>query len=120
VSDVDGFPARAASRAGVQLTRLRVAALPAAEDPVPDNPPHGRIGSPGAAPTGSEIARPAPPGSRARLFRVASCAIISDTAADLYTMGNTAQPRRWEPGGALYDKLHVSHDGYAGAVRKAA
>jgi hypothetical protein len=89
VADVDGFPIRAASGAAIQFRLRRVAALPAAEDAVgalflgsaqpalvqhrPDQESNARIFRPvaGRRYSGSSSAS------------MASCAITSETAADL-------------------------------------
>src|ERR1039458_3755990 len=93
MADIDGLPIRAAGGAAIQLGLRRVPALSAPEDTV-----------------GALFVRPAEPAlvqhrpdqeSHARLFRpvagrgysgsssasMASCAMTSDTAADLWTMG---------------------------------
>src|ERR1017187_5321739 len=93
MADVDGLPIRAAGGAAIQSGLRRVSALPTTEDAV-----------------GAFFVRPAQPAlvqhrpdqeSHARLFRpvagrgysgsssasMASCAMTSDTAADLWTMG---------------------------------
>jgi hypothetical protein len=93
MADVDAFPIRAASGAAIQFRLRRVAALPASEDAVgalflgsaqpalvqhrPDQESHARILRPvaGRRYSGSSSAS------------MASCAITSETAADLCTMG---------------------------------
>jgi DNA-binding winged helix-turn-helix (wHTH) protein len=91
--DVDGLPIRTAGGTAVQLRLRRVAALPAAEDAVgtlfvrpaqptlvqhrPDQEANARVFRPvaGRAYSGSSSAS------------MASCAMTSDTAADLWTIG---------------------------------
>ena len=93
VTDVDGLPIRAARRAAIQLRVRRVSALPAAEDAVgtvffrpterpllqdrPDQEVNARVFRPvaGRGYSGSSSAS------------IASCAITSETAADLWTIG---------------------------------
>ena len=93
VADVDSLPFRAASWASVEFRERRVAALPAAEDAVgavfftsterpllkhrPDQEANARIFRPvaGRGYSGSSSAS------------IASCAMTSDTAADLWTIG---------------------------------
>ena len=70
VADIDSLPPGAASRTGIQIGRLRVAAPPTTEDTVRAVLLPSRIASPAAAPNGSEIqARPLR-GVWATLFRV--------------------------------------------------
>src|ERR1039458_7530502 len=89
MADVDGLPVRAARGAAIQLRLRRVAALPAAEDAVgaffvrptqpalvqhrPDQESHARLFRP--------VARRGYSGSSSA--SIASCAMTSDTAADL-------------------------------------
>jgi len=93
MTDVDGLPIRTAGGATVQFRLRRVAALPAAEDAVgalfvrpaqrslvqhrPDQEANARVFRPVAGRAYSESSSAS----------MASCAITSDTAADLWTIG---------------------------------
>ena len=93
VADIDGLPVRSAGGAAVQLRLRRVAALAAAEDTVgtlfvrpakrslvqlrPDQEANARVFRPVAGRAYSESS----------YASMASCAITSDTAADLWTIG---------------------------------
>ena len=96
MANVDGLPIRAAGGAAIQFRLRRVAALPAAED---------AVGTVFFTPAKPSLAQYRPDQeANARLFRpvagrgysgsssasIASCAMTSDTAADLCTIG-TAQ-----------------------------